>query len=144
MPEDGSTEMDTFRLLDVAVTTLFVVELLINIFANSNDGFKPFYTAAANWFDAFIVIMSVTNVIVTYSGGSLPNAKLLRLLRIGRVIRLFKAFKQLQTLLQACACAVVPVCNAFFILLIISAVYAILGTFFFSERQPEYFVNFHT
>ena len=48
MPEDGSSEMDTFMLLDVFVTAVFVVELAINVFANSNDGFKPFYSAATN------------------------------------------------------------------------------------------------
>ena len=32
-----------------------------------------------------------------------------------------------------------PVGNAFFILLIVSMVYAIMGTTFFAERSPEYF-----
>ena len=72
------------------------------------------------------------------------NTKLLRLLRIGRVIRLFSALKDLQKIITACSSAVLPVCNAFLILLIIASVYAIVGTNFFSFRMPEYFGNFHT
>jgi len=57
----------------------------------------------------------------------------------GRAVRLFSALKDLQRLLAAVSCAVVPVCNAFVILLIIAAMYAILATNFFRLRSPEYF-----
>ena len=86
----------------------------------------------------------VSNVIVTASGGELPNAKLLRLLRLGRVVRLFKTLKSLNRLITAVSKAVVPVCNAFLILFIIAAIYAILGTNFFGEQSPEFFLNFKT
>ena len=39
---------------------------------------------------------------------------------------------------------VLPVCNAFFILLILSSVYAVLGTNFFETRSPEFFRDFLT
>jgi hypothetical protein len=61
-----------------------------------------------------------------------------------RVIRLFSALKDLQKILNACSSAVIPVCNAFMILLIIASVYAIVGTTFFYDTSPEYFANFHT
>ena len=86
----------------------------------------------------------VSNVIVTANGGELPNAKLLRLLRLGRVVRLFKTLKSLNRLITAVSKAVVPVCNAFLILFIIAAIYAILGTNFFGEQSPEFFLNFKT
>lgn len=105
-PREGSTEESTFILLDLIITAIFAAELLINLFANSDDGFRPFYTRAANWFDAGIVLGSVVNVVLAQVGGVDANAKLLRLLRIGRVIRLFSALKDLQKILSACSSAV--------------------------------------
>ena len=122
MPAEGSDEVQTFLCIDFFITGVFVIELFINIFAHSNDGFKPFYSDQSNWFDAAIVLVSVVNVVFVIFGWELPNAKLLRLMRIGRVVRLFKAFKDLQRLIDACTSAILPVCNAFLILLIISAV----------------------
>jgi len=72
------------------------------------------------------------------------TAQLLRLLRLGRVVRIFKALKNLQKIITATAASVLPVCNAFFILLIISSVYAVLGTNFFKTRAPEFFDDFLT
>jgi voltage-gated sodium channel len=144
MPDEASVEQRVFFELDLVVTGAFLIELLVNLFANSNDGFRPFYSRASNWFDTVITVVSILTVVFTLMGTKIPNAKLFRLLRIGRVIRLFKAFKSLQQLIDACTSAIVPVCNAFFILLIISAVYAILGTNVFSGTSPEYFANFHT
>jgi hypothetical protein len=40
--------------------------------------------------------------------------------------------------------AVKPVCNAFLLLFIVAAIYAILGTTFFRKRAPEYFLDFKT
>jgi hypothetical protein len=60
--------------------------LLINIFAHSNDGFKPFYSRPANWFDFAIVTVSLANVILREANVELPNTKPLRLLRIGCVV----------------------------------------------------------
>ena len=83
LPDDGSYGQSVFMSLDATLTAVFTAELLINIFAHSNDGFRPFYTRGWNWFDTFIVIISLANVILSYSGTQLPNAKLLRLLRLG-------------------------------------------------------------
>ena len=86
----------------------------------------------------------VCNVIVSSSGGELPNAKLLRLLRLGRAVKLFTALKDLNRLITAVSTSVKPVCNALLMLFIIAAIYAILGTSFFGGQNPEYFYNFST
>jgi hypothetical protein len=83
LPGEGTYGESIFMALDATLTAVFAAELLINIFAHSNDGFRPFYTRGWNWFDTFIVIISLANVILSYSGTQLPNAKLLRLLRLG-------------------------------------------------------------
>ena len=130
LPTPNSQEERNFFIIDAVFTAIFTIELIINIFAHSNDNFKPFYKNKANWFDFFIVVVSVFNVILTASGVDLSNIKILRLLRLGRAIRLFNSLKDLQRLLAAVSEAVYPVCNAFLILLIVAAVYAILGACF--------------
>jgi voltage-gated sodium channel len=144
LPAKGTYEERVFMALDASLTAIFTAELLVNIFAHSNNGFRPFYTRGWNWFDAFIVIVSLVNVILSYSGTELPNAKILRMLRLARAVRLFSALKDLQRLLAALSLAIYPVCNAFLILLIVASMYAILATTFFSDRLPEYFGDFST
>ena len=144
LPVQGSKTGFIFFILDAILTFFFLLELMLNIFAHSYNGFEPFYSKGSNWFDTAIVIISVCNVIVSMVGGELPNAKLLRLLRLGRAVKLFKSLKDLNRLITAVSKSVVPVCNAFFILFIIAAIYAILGTNFFGTQSPEYFLNFKT
>ena len=106
LPKQGSPTAHTFFVVDAVITGLFALELLFNLFGHSHQGFHPFYSRAANWFDLTIVTISVVNVIVTASGGKLANAKLLRLMRIGRVVRLFTSLKGLNRLLTAVSHAV--------------------------------------
>ena len=102
LPTDGSQEEEIFFILDATITT----------------------------FDTGIVLLSIVNVVLTSldidMGGG--NAKLLRLLRIGRVVRLFKSQKNLQKLMNAITSAILPVCNAFAILLLVASVYGKLLT----------------
>ena len=144
LPVQGSRTGFIFFILDAILTFLFTLELMLNIFAHSYNGFEPFYSKVSNWFDTAIVTISVSNVIVSMIGGELPNAKLLRLMRLGRAVKLFKALKDLNRLITAVSKSVVPVCNAFFLLFMIAAIYAILGTNFFGDQAPEYFFNFKT
>jgi hypothetical protein len=53
-------------LLQVSSRSLLLLttELMLNIFAHSNNGFEPFYSKGANWFDFFIVAISVCHVII--------------------------------------------------------------------------------
>ena len=142
LPAKGSPTALKFVRMDMVVTGIFVVELFINVFVNSNERFRPFYSRAANWLDLIIVLISVANIVATFLNVELPNAKLLRIIRISRVVRVFKAFKGLQNLMDACICAFLPVCNTFVLLLVIASVYAILGTNFYAERLPAYFGSF--
>ena len=122
LPEKGSDLADILFALDATTTSLFALELFINIFAHSKNRFEEFLARSSNWIDTFIVIMSVANVLLSAANIELPNAKLLRLLRLGRIVRIFKSLKNLQKIISAASAAIYPVCNAFFILLIIASV----------------------
>ena len=145
MPSGNSEQAWVFMLLDFIVTGLFTIELTINILAHSNDGCRFFFARWANAFDTLIVAVSITNIILVQANVmEFPNARLLRLARVGRVVRLVSSLRDLQKILSACSSAILPVCNAFFILLIVASVFAIVGTNVFAARSPEYFGNFHT
>jgi hypothetical protein len=49
LPQDGTKEYRTFFGLDAALTVLFTLELSVNMFAQSKDWFKPFYSKWSNW-----------------------------------------------------------------------------------------------
>ena len=145
---------------------------MLNLLAHSPRNFREFRSQKSNWIDMFIVIVSLVNLAIFTAGSDIPNTKLLRLLRLGRVVRLslppslppslstslptslphslmlqvrlFRSLKDLHKLLSAISSAVYPVMNAFVILFIVAAVYAVVGTHYFKEDYPEYFANFST
>ena len=141
LPSDGSTLSKFFQRVDISITVLFLLELLLNLFAHSNDWFKPFYSSVANWFDVFIVMVSLISLGLTF-GSALPDAKLLRLLRLGRMVRMMQSFKSLHKLIVGIQSSVPSVCNAAAILISVACVYAVIGTHLFKERSEEYFGNF--
>ena len=61
--------------------------------------------------------------------------KLLRVLRIVCILRIFTKLKGLNKLCRALGFCLVPMCNAFFLLLIATSVYAVFGTNYFGERS---------
>ena len=143
LPEPGTSLETIFNVVDATMTGLFTLELSINIFAHSRNGFEEFMARPSNWFDTVIVVQSlVTVILLAFGVMDAPSAKLLRLLRLGRVVRIFRSLKSLQKLLAAVSSSILPVCNAFVILVIIAAVYAVLGTQLFRARSPEYFGDF--
>ena len=49
LPEEGSRMFQTFFALDAVLTVFFALELMVNMFANSNNSFQPFYSKLTNW-----------------------------------------------------------------------------------------------
>jgi len=142
LPEPGTKLEKVFLDMNLATTALFSMELLLNIFAHSANRFYEFVNKQINWFDVFVVAASLLNAILSATGNTIPGAKVFRVLRLCRVLRVFTAFKDLQKLVSAVSAAIIPVLNAFIMLLIIVSVYAVLGTNFFRTRSPEYFGQF--
>ena len=78
----------------------------------------------------------------------LPGATVMRLLRCFRVFRLFKRIKSLKKIVLALTKSIVPMCNAFCIVCLVTAIYSIIATTFYGEVVPEnfssFFVSFYT
>ena len=78
MPEPGSAVAFKLFIIDAVITLLFTCELMLTIFVHSNNYCRPFLTRPAHWFETFIVLVSLANVVLPLMGKELPNAKLLR------------------------------------------------------------------
>jgi hypothetical protein len=138
--EGNSWLSPIFYWIEVSLTLIFTCELLLNLFAHSDNCFRPFFANGSNLLDTCIVMSSLLALTSWVPG--LPNTKSFRLLRVGRVLRLLKGHKDLNKILEALSHSVGPVSNACLILLVISCVYAVLGTEIFGQKHPELFGRF--
>merc|ERR1719331_2097903 len=91
---------------------------------------RTFWRSTWNIFDVIVVSIGVINTINL----PLPKAfSLLRMMRAFRVFRLFKRVRSLNKIIMAIAHAVPGVVNAFLILAIVMAIFAILAVEFFKD-----------
>jgi len=137
LPEDDSDAYVLFQRIDDFFTWIFFFEILLNLSAN---WFSPFFQDGWSCFDLLVVTVSM----VTYfmPGESSGPMKTFRLMRAFRVMRLFGRLQSLRQIVSALTASIVPVLNAFLIMLLITSIYAILGVNFFSENFPENFGTF--
>ena len=133
--DPDSQAFRSLEILDFIFIMIFLVELVLNMIAH---WFWEFWGDRANWADTFIVIISVVGLFT--SGGSAFTV--IRIMRVFRVLRVFKRLSSVRLILKALASAVLPVSNAFFIMILATTIWAILGVNIFSERSPEFFGNF--
>ena len=135
--EPGTFQDEVFVLLDDFFTLIFFVELIWNLAAN---WFWPFFMDGWSVFDLLVVTVSM----VAYLGpdGSGGPIKTLRLMRAFRVMRLFGRLQSLRQIISSLTASLIPMCNAFLIMLLVTSIYAILGVNFFAEAAPSMFGNF--
>jgi voltage-gated sodium channel len=118
-PEEGSHAANTFRILEIVFTIVFGIELAINMFAH---WWTPFWESRWNIFDFLVVGCSVLSLIIP----ALPGISVLRLLRVFKMIRLFQQLQSLRVLINALSTSVLPVLNAFVVLLLVTSIYGML------------------
>lgn len=114
----------SFDFMEYSFTIIFLVELVINMYGH---WFSEFWSSGWNVFDFFIVSISILVVF----GPNLPGLTVLRLFRAFRVFRLFNRIQALAQIVKATEMALPGVFGAFFMLLLVISIYAILGVEFF-------------
>ena len=93
---------------------VFAFELAINMFAN---WMYKFIRSGWNWFDLFIVLMSLLDF------GPFDNPLwLVRLMRAFRVVRLFGRVNELTKMISAITASLFPMLNAFVVLLVVVSI----------------------
>jgi len=141
-PGDANPALkQSFFSADLFFTAMFVVELLVNIFVN---WFWPFWRDYWNIFDFVIVMSSVVSVAIELSepsgddNGLVNSLRLIRILRAFRVMRLFGRLESIRKIVSALGSSLIPVVNAFVIVFLIAAVYAIVGVNIFQSSHAGF------
>ncbi len=108
---EGSTTgiKQTLDTLNMAFTFLFTIELLINLFSHR---LREFVSNPWSVFDAAVVLMSL----IVLGPLNFP----ISMLRALRVVRLFGRLESSKKILSALSVSLIPMCNAFFIMLILA------------------------
>ncbi len=102
--------------IDTMFTAVFTLELLVNMYAH---WFRPFWRDGWSIFDFLVIALSL----VALGPVNMPIS-VIRLMRTFRVVRLFGRMRALRQIILALTASLVPVTNAFFILLIVIAICA--------------------
>jgi hypothetical protein len=135
-PEVGSKSFEIFVLVDSIFTIIYVFDLGLNLLAH---WFWEAFYSKAMWFDFIVVTFSLVDLFLTTSGA---NINVMRLFRIFRVVRIFNKFEDMRRILNANMTAFGPVLNAFLLLGVINAIYAVLGVNLFDDRGEDRFASF--
>ena len=89
-------------------------------------------------FDLLVVTISLVSLVFD----DVPGIKSLRIMRAFRVMRLFGRLHSLRQIISALTKSIIPVMNAFLIMMLVTSIYAILAVTFYRDRNREYFGNF--
>lgn len=122
----------------VVFTILFTIELVVNaggtlfVFNAPEKMFWEFTSSLWNWFDTLVVVISLVGLILP----DVPEVTIMRLLRVFRVIRLFRRIPSLRRLMKALGNSMMPMLNAFAIVVLVTCICAIMGVSFFREPGP--------
>jgi hypothetical protein len=99
------------ELLNTVFTVVFTVELLLNFFSQP---IRDFIANAWSVFDTIVVAMSL----IVLGPLDFP----ISILRALRVVRLFGRLESSKKILAALSVSLIPMCNAFFIMLIVAMI----------------------
>lgn len=128
-------DAEIFLVSEYIFTTLFTVELLLNLYCG---WLWTFWRSWWNVFDFVVVVVSLLSLVVS----GLPGIGVLRLMRAFRVFRLFKRMQSLYKIVLGLQGAIPGCLNASSIVVLITAIYSILAVEFFRDDNPEYFGTF--
>ncbi|CAK9075523.1 unnamed protein product [Durusdinium trenchii] len=123
----GTEYPSLFYGFETFFNTMFFFELLVNMYA---FWCCRFWKSGWNIFDFVVVAIGILSVLRVELPGPLS---MLRMMRAFRVFRLFKRVKSLNKIMVSLAKAVPGVANAFFILLLVMSIYAIIAVDLFKD-----------
>ncbi len=113
--------------IDVIILCIFVVEILLKVYAYGKDFFK----SAWNIFDASVILVSILPAAGSFA--------VFRALRILRTLRLLNNVPKLKLIIESLLLAVPSIGWIMVLLIIIFYVFAVIGTALFGANFPEYF-----
>lgn len=146
--EAESKYVRALEIINLIFTLVFVVEALIKIVAL---GFYGYFSSKSNAFDFCVVVLSCTDIILTYALGSAISLlrkgpqmiRIIRVLRVSKFIRLFKSLESLKHLIDIITYSLPAIGNVLALLLLIFFIYAIIGVNLFNNVKSGTILNSH-
>ena len=126
--EVSATTLQVLSGLDIAITVIFLAEIIIRFIGEPNK--KRFFFNAWNVFDTFIVLVSLIPI------EDSELAVLGRLVRIFRVLRMVSIIPELRILINSLIKALPQLGYVMLLMFIIFYIYAAIGTTFFAVINP--------
>jgi len=123
-------------VFDTFVTIYFVIELAIKM--SAEDKFLDFFKSGWNVFDFIIVFITI----IPLENSSF--AAIARLMRVFRILRLFTARPELKSIIDMLVKAIPSIIDIVILMFIIFYIYAIIGSFIFSNLPSGLWNNFLT
>ncbi|MBP1908937.1 ion transporter [Methanolobus bombayensis] len=135
-PDFSAKHHNLIAILDTLIITIFIIEAILKIASEMPHPIK-YFKNSWNVFDFVIVI----GVLLPLGGSFLP---VLRLLRVLRVFRVITVVPKMRLIVGALLKSIPSMIHVFMLLGIIFYIYAVMGTFAFSENDPIHFENLQT
>lgn len=154
------TEPDLYtsvlKTINTVFTSVFIAEACIKLIAY---GPSNYFYKGWNQFDFFVVMTSILDIVMEYSGSSLISflkvgpqiARVFRVLRVSRLLRLIKQLRDLQKILQVALFSLPQLANVSALLCLVYFIFAVLAVFLFGKLKhgtylisdTRNFTNFH-
>eukprot|EP00802_Teleaulax_amphioxeia_P006094 Tamp_06098.p1 GENE.Tamp_06098~~Tamp_06098.p1 ORF type:complete len:740 (-),score=154.68 Tamp_06098:113-2332(-) len=136
-PETTSVLAHVLQGFEVFYVYIFTVELVLNVCCNF---FWPFVTDLWNYLDVLVVAVSWVSYV--NPDGGVGAISVIRLVRVFRVIRVIKQLKSLRRIVKALLSSVIPVSYSLLLLLLATAIFAVVAVDTLGESNPELFGSF--
>jgi len=145
--------------MNFAFSIIFIMEATFKLCSFG----KAYFLSGWNIFDFFVVMASILDIILSYSGAKTQNssaisilpqiARIFRVLRVTKLLRMFKRFKGLQKLIETFIFSLPALAKGLSIVCLFFFIFSVLASFLFSEIAGDYtgifdeyrnFKNFHS
>lgn len=121
------------HFLDIFITVFFLFEIVVRFLAEENK--KQFFRSGWNVFDTLVVIVSLIPI------QDSEMALLARLVRVFRVLRMISIIPELRILINSLLKALPKLGYVVLLLFIIFYIYAAVGSFLFTNINPDLWGN---
>ena len=126
------------KIVEVAFTFLFLGEMILKIIGLKGIAQYLYYDINQKWncFDAFIVMITIFDFLMTEYANGFVNISFLRVFRVGRLLRMLRSNKELMKIIEAIVNSLPAMGNVLLFMTLIIILFAILGMQLFGGEFP--------
>ena len=127
--------------VDYYIFSVFLLECILKLVA---EGLHPINYLVGrdwkwNWFDSFVMLLSLPALETVIGGDSIAIFRLIRLARLGKIVN---RIPELRMIIEGFFGGMKLIVYIFLLLLIVVYIYGVLGISFFRQNDPFHFSNF--